>query len=121
MALELLLELEGFSPTGVDRGEEAIKLLSRERYDLILLDLTTNGITADEFMNRLQSLEQDQNIPHTPVCILSASATIQEEARRLKADLVIRKPFEHNEFIDILRAFMARQGLPDEASRSKAG
>ncbi len=54
-ALELKLEHEGFSAITVDSGTEALHLMRREQFDLLLLDLvmaTTDGFQVLERMKQ---------------------------------------------------------------------
>jgi two-component system alkaline phosphatase synthesis response regulator PhoP len=54
-ALELKLEHEGYSAISVDSGMEALRLMRREKFDLLLLDLvmaTTDGFQVLERMKQ---------------------------------------------------------------------
>src|SRR5687767_14303804 len=110
IALEILLELEGHSVVSVDRGEDALEQMRRsaDPFDLILLDLTTNGMTADEFLEELRVLDEAGAVARPPICILSASARIEEEAHRLNAEFFIRKPFDPADLMETLESLQAR-------------
>jgi DNA-binding response OmpR family regulator len=115
IALEILLELEGHVVVSVDRGEEALRQLrdpAQDAFDLILLDLTTNGMTADEFLKQLRELGAAGEISAPPVCILSASAHIEGEARRLSTEYFIRKPFDPADLMDTLERLQRRPSAP---------
>ena len=101
IALEMILELEGHYAVAVDRGEDALAMLqaSAEPFDVVLLDLNTNGITADEFMGKLNELCQSQSVSRPRVGILSGSSTIEREAKRIGADFIVKKPFEQEQIL----------------------
>jgi CheY-like chemotaxis protein len=104
-ALEASLDLDGHDVVAVDRGEHALELLEGgASVDLILLDLNTNGISAQAFLTRLA--------PSRPVvCVLSASVGADLEAARIRADFHVRKPFDHSDLARILERVGARRDL----------
>lgn len=97
-ALEALLSLEGYQTRCVDRGEDALVFLTREEFDVILLDLHTDGMSAEEFVQLLPR-------QRPPLGVVSASHWADAEARKLGADFFIRKPFDQNELLEALGRF----------------
>ncbi len=65
-ALELKFNLLGFDAKAVNSGEEGLKLIDGEDYDIILLDLIMPDIDGFTVLSRLREKEID-----TPVIILS--------------------------------------------------
>ena len=53
--IEFNIRKNGFQSSRVDSAESALKLLGREHFDLILLDLMLTGMDGMDFL---------QNIPH---------------------------------------------------------
>jgi DNA-binding response OmpR family regulator len=123
IALEILLELEGHAVLSVDRGEEAVKILDRAdgepAFDLILLDLTTNGMSADHFMSALRERES-KGWSRPPVCILSASSHLEAEAKRLRSEYFIRKPFDPADLLDTLSKLHTLRGTASERVHDQA-
>lgn len=93
MALELLLEGEGYSAKAVERGEIGLELHGVEPFDVVLLDLNTDGIPAELFMRRLAKMKRPA------VGVLSGSVHAESEAKRIGADFVVKKPFQHDELL----------------------
>jgi two-component system alkaline phosphatase synthesis response regulator PhoP len=78
-ALELKLEHEGYSAISVDSGMEALRLMRREKFDLLLLDLvmaTTDGFQVLERMK--------QEHIKLPTIVLS-NLNAPEDINRVKA------------------------------------
>ena len=87
--LEGILRDEGFSVAAVGSGEEALAALSRELFDLVLLDILLPG------MDGLEVLRQARAAGHrTPIVVISghAGAELAVRAVRLGAADFMEKP-----------------------------
>ncbi len=73
-------------------GEEALKLIKREKPDLILLDICMPDMDGYEVLKRIQAEEGGADIP---VVFLTGESDIESEVkgRKLGAAGFIRKPF----------------------------
>lgn len=60
---------QGFTVQAVESGEEALRQLHNEPFDLLLLDVVMPGIDGDEVLARLKA---DPVLRHLPVIMLSA-------------------------------------------------
>jgi DNA-binding response OmpR family regulator len=100
--LATLLSLEGFEPKVVSRGSELFHRLDREPADLILMDVAMPDVDGIELCRRVK---QDPRTRNVPVFIVSArpGAEIVDRARGAGADELIRKPFENQALVDLLR------------------
>lgn len=58
MALEWLLETEGYETTTAWSGEAAVQLLSTRRFDVVLIDAELRGMSAAEIKMCLRSCGQ---------------------------------------------------------------
>lgn len=95
-ALKLNLELEGYEITSAYNGNEALKAVKDEYFDLIILDVmipNVDGITVTETV-RLQNND-------VPILILSAKNTSADRVLGLKkgADDYMVKPFNLEELL----------------------
>jgi signal transduction histidine kinase len=82
---------EGCQSTGARSGHEALELLRRNEFDVVLLDIqmpVMNGIEV------LQVLKQDSKLRHLPVIMLSALTDVDRVARciELGAEDYLPKP-----------------------------
>ncbi len=89
-ALEFILTREGYSVTAVTSGEEAIELLKKEEYDLVLTDLRMPGMDGMTVLEKTLQMR-----PSTAVIIMTAYATVESavQAMRMGASDYIVKPF----------------------------
>lgn len=90
--LEEALSREGYRTLRAYSGTEALLLLSRERPDLILLDLMLPGVSGEELLPKLAGI---------PVIVLSAKADVggKVELLRSGADDYVTKPFDIDELL----------------------
>ncbi len=100
----LLLERAGLRPRSVSGGEEALALLGRDHFDLVLLDLHMEGIDGLETARRIRAeLDVSQRL-----WIIALTASVYEEDRQRCLDAgmddIIPKPIE----IGLFRAAMER-------------
>ncbi len=94
--LKLNLEIEGYEVTSAYNGNEALKAVENEYFDLIIMDVMmpeVDGITVTETI-RLKKIE-------SPVLILSAKNSGNDRVLGLKkgADDYLTKPFELEELL----------------------
>jgi diguanylate cyclase (GGDEF)-like protein len=73
-------------------GEQALKIMERDRVDLVLLDILMPGMDGYEVLRRLKDREASKDIP---VIFITSKSEDQDEARGLHLGAVdyIRKPF----------------------------
>ena len=88
-SLKGVFEDEGFSTETVASGEECLKKVEQNPYDLILLDIWLPGIDGLETLRKLR-----EKSPHTHVIMISGHATIATavSATKLGAYDFIEKP-----------------------------
>ncbi len=79
-ALELKLTHEGFVVTATGSGEEALTLLSKEHFDLVLTDLIIPGVDGFKVLETVQ--DKKMKIP-----VIVMTNLNQEEDRKRASDL----------------------------------
>mgnify|MGYP001059463672 CR=1 FL=1 len=89
-ALEFILSREGYSVSTATSGEEAIELLKKAEYDLVLTDLRMEGMDGLEVLQKTLQMR-----PSTLVIIMTAYATVESAVTAMKmgASDYIVKPF----------------------------
>jgi DNA-binding response OmpR family regulator len=93
------LELRGFGARGATTGPEALKILSREPFDVVLLDVKMPG------MGGLQVLETiKERWPAQKVVLLTGHGSRHNaaEGMRLGADECLMKPVKIGDLISTL-------------------
>ena len=93
-----VLEREGHMPVVAENGLEAVTILKRERFDLVLMDIqmpVMNGLDATIEIRR----EEMETGRHIPIVAMTANAMKGDRERCLGAgmDAYIAKPIKHEE------------------------
>jgi two-component system alkaline phosphatase synthesis response regulator PhoP len=103
--LALNLRLEGYSSSVVAEGDKVPEAVSRERPDLILLDLSLPRVDGLDVLSRLRASGDK-----TPVIVLSAREGEHDKvaALRLGADDYVTKPFALAELMARVVAVLRR-------------
>jgi len=85
-------------------GEEGLLLLSREKPDLVLLDLRMPGMTGMETLRRIRAFS------NVPVIVLTVTNNELDEVNSLEegADDYITKPFGHLELVAHIKSVLRR-------------
>lgn len=113
-----LLEKLGYRTTLCESGEEALKLMKRGSYDLLVVDMIMpNGIDGTETMKRALEINDAQK-----AIVVSGYAESERvrEALRLGASEFIRKPLSLKSISHaVRRALDSRQVTREEKPRSK--
>ncbi|MBU0487317.1 MAG: response regulator [Bacteroidetes bacterium] len=99
--IEGILKKRGYNVTSVTRGNDALKLLKKEKRDLILLDLMMPGISGFDFLNQLKS---DTELASIPVVVVSAKTGTKTEKQVLEAGAFsyVSKPLRIQNVLDVV-------------------
>ena len=102
------LSKEGYQTVCAATGEEAIKINSEQRPDLIVLDLMLPGIDGLEVTKHIRNTNEEEN---TPIVMLTAKGEEADVVTGLElgANDYISKPFSPRELIARIRAILRRR------------
>jgi phosphate regulon transcriptional regulator PhoB len=117
--LELItynLQKEGFYVEVSPDGEDALKKIRSERFDLVLLDLMLPGMQGMEICRNLKSGDGTAPIP---IIMLTAKSEELDKVLGLEmgADDYITKPFSPRELVARIRAVLRRAREAPEQER----
>ena len=89
-----VLQALGYAVKGANRGEVAVDLLRKERFDLMVLDYKMPGMTGFEVFQQAKAL-----YPDIAVVLVTGHGTpeVVTEANRLGFDAILLKPFTSDE------------------------
>lgn len=110
--LAALLELENIPAVIAGDRESAEALMQEQFFPLVLADLRLrNGEDGLELIEAVRRIS-----PATKVAAMTGYATPELEALALArgAEVVLHKPFLTDEFLDAIRALLARAGNPED-------
>jgi two-component system OmpR family response regulator len=107
--LRRILEAEGYAVDLTERGEQAAAAASRQRYDLVILDIGLPQMDGFEVLRRLRGAQPDNGGP-VPVLVLTARDAVEDRVRGLDlgADDYMVKPFAMPELTARVRALLRR-------------
>jgi DNA-binding NtrC family response regulator len=115
-SIETLLTLEGFTVTMAPDGNAGLDLLSRNQYDLLLLDLALPGESGIDLLPRVKELQ-----PNLPVIMITAYGTVANvvDAIRAGAENFVQKPWDNEKLLADIRTAIARHRAEEEVIQLK--
>jgi DNA-binding NtrC family response regulator len=115
-SLDTLLTLEGFAVNTAVDGPSGMELLSRNEYDLLLLDLALPGQSGIELLPRIVEMQ-----PNLPVIMITAFGTVGNvvDAIRAGAENFVQKPWDNEKLLADIRAAVARHRAEEEVVQLK--
>ena len=89
-----VLQALGYAVKGASRGETAVELLRKERFDLMVLDYKMPGMTGFDVYQQAKTL-----YPDIAVVLVTGhgSPEVVTEANRMGFDSILLKPFTSEE------------------------
>jgi len=89
-----VLQALGYAVKGANRGETAVELLRKERFDLMVLDYKMPGMTGFDVYQQAKAL-----YPDIAVVLVTGhgSPEVVTEANRMGFDSILLKPFTSEE------------------------
>jgi two-component system alkaline phosphatase synthesis response regulator PhoP len=108
LGLRANLEVEGYTVDVAQTGEDALRIASDHRPELVILDIMLPGIDGYEVLTKLRAMHVD-----APVLMLTARAEEVDKVRgfRAGADDYVTKPFGVMELLVRIQALL-RRGPP---------
>jgi DNA-binding response OmpR family regulator len=103
--LEYVLEAEGFEVAAARNGEDALRLLERSPAEAVVTDLFMPDKDGIETIAEMRKMH-----PSTRIIAMSGWTSMKGAdylgvARQIGADATLRKPFDPQELIRLLRSF----------------
>ncbi len=111
-----VLKGEDFLVTAIPESLEALKLLKKEEFDVVITDLRMSGLKG------LDLLEETRQVaPLTPVIIITAFGTIESAIKAMKMGAYdyITKPFQMDEIVITVKKALENRLLKKEVMRLK--
>lgn len=104
--IEAILKREKLNVIKAFSVDESLKILDREKVDLIILDIMFPGKDGRDFLRQRNELDQIRSIPVIVTSAISNENEI-EEIMKLKADYYIKKPLEIELFLNKVKEYTA--------------
>jgi len=98
------LKKASYSSNIANNGKQALEILEKETYDLVLMDIqmpVLDGISATKIIRDTNSAVIDHNVP---IIAITANAMAGDSKKYLEAgmDYYLSKPFKYNNFINVI-------------------
>ncbi|MDO8282574.1 MAG: response regulator [Thermodesulfovibrionia bacterium] len=115
--LEAHLVTQGYEIIQAESGEEALRILSGDRVDLVLLDVKMPRMSGFEVLAKLRA---DIKTERIPVIMVTAYTEYEEKVKALEAgcDDFITKPFDKHELLSRVRSLLRIKLLNDEVDEA---
>jgi diguanylate cyclase (GGDEF)-like protein len=115
--IEGLLTDEGYEVQTASSGEEALHILEREDFEIVVTDLVMPGIDGSQLVGRIK-----ERIPEQEIVMVTGVVDVKTavEAMKQGATDYILKPFDRNILIQSLEKILQRRRLRDEHAQLMA-
>jgi DNA-binding NtrC family response regulator len=102
---------EGHLVEAVNSGEQALEWLGQNSADIVLTDMRMPGMDGITLIQELKN-----SFPELCIIVMTAYSTVENavKAMKLGAYEYIKKPFDNDELISIIRNAMERQSLLEQ-------
>jgi DNA-binding NtrC family response regulator len=116
-SLKTVLADDGYPVRAVESAEEALNLLSREEFMMVITDARLGGMSGYDFLARTRS-----QWPDLPVLMITAYATPKLAVEAIKAGAIdyLAKPFAPEELLHAVSGCVERFRLLQENARLRA-
>ncbi len=115
--IEGLLTGEGYSVRTAASGEEALHILEREDFEVVVTDLVMPGIDGSQLVAEVKERNPNQDVVMVTGVVDVKTAV---EAMKQGATDYILKPFDRNTLVRSLDTILQRRRLRDEHARLMA-
>ena len=104
--IKLNLEMEGLPCEWITRGDEALKRILHDSFDLVILDVMLPGLDGFTICERVRAAKN-----YTPILFLTAKNTDDDRVHGFEtgADDYLGKPFQVRELLLRVRAILRRE------------
>ena len=106
--LKDFFEEEGFETDSVSNGVDALRMFSKDHFDLVITDIRMPGLTGLDILPRIRRLK-----PETPVIVMTAygSDDVRRRAFERGATTYLEKPIQLSKLRSVIREMVSRKEL----------
>ena len=103
--IELTLQTAGFTVRTATNGDHALRLITEDTFDLILLDIMMPGMTGFDLLQILK----DRQVDVPPVVFLTAKSRQEDRdmGDKLGAAAFLTKPTTRGDLLDTIRTILS--------------
>ncbi|HEY0610726.1 MAG TPA: response regulator transcription factor, partial [Chitinophaga sp.] len=108
--LQLILKKQGYIVSIAQNGQEALSLLKKGHFDLIVTDLMLPFANGLELVSKLKASASQNKIPVIILSAVTDERTVRE-AFDLGADDYLKKPFAPSELVSRIHRLLTKQKI----------
>lgn len=114
-AVSMNLELEGCQVSSASDGQEALRKITEELPDLVILDVMMPDMDGFEVLKRIRE------VSNVPVIMLTVKGNEADKVRGLDlgADDYVTKPFSPRELVSRVKAALRRMAMPGPVPKTE--
>lgn len=103
-ALQELLVADGYEVTTATRGQDALEILERESFDLVVLDVVMPKMTGFDVCREIRARDHERS--RIKIIILTAKTDPRdlEIGREAECDLYLTKPIDPRKLKELIRS-----------------
>ena len=115
--LKDFFEEEGFETDSVSNGVDALRMLSKDHFDLVITDIRMPGLTGLDILPRIRRLK-----PEIPIIVMTAYGSDDVRRRSLErgATLYLEKPIHLSKLRTVIREMVLRKSLEQTWSNAES-
>ena len=122
-----MFEQRGHKVTAVENDEECLKLLEKDKPDLIVLDVMMPGLNGWEVCKKIKGSKENASIPVVLLTVRTSEDSVKKSYEYAHCNAHINKPFEMMELLDtiytiikkVMNKIRTHGGLSAFASRKR--
>lgn len=111
MLYRLILEREGFTVAEAANGADALRFLSTQKPDLIIMDVLMPLLGGEGVMRKLQQMPI---LDEARIIVLTAYPRFRDSALFVRADQFLVKPVTPQQIVAAVRATLSGQPYPGD-------
>jgi CheY-like chemotaxis protein len=100
--MDIILQEAGYETVLLKSGEKVVETVTSKLPNLLLLDIWLSGEDGGEIAKVLKAKEKTK---HIPIVMISANNETEQIAKNVGADGFLRKPFDIDDFLQVVAKF----------------
>jgi len=104
--VKFILEAEGFETQTVFSGEDCLKKIKEEQFDLVLLDIMMPKMDGWQVFDEIH--KRNPGLKVAFITVIKYSDTVKEKLRKEGLVGYINKPFENEDLVNSVKAITSR-------------
>ena len=105
-ALQELLTSSGYEVTVAYRGHEALEILNKEKFDLLILDVGMPKMTGFDICCEVRKREDEMNKVKIIMLTAKAEAHDREAGKKYGCDLYLSKPIDPVRLKELIKGIL---------------